>query len=75
REASDLANWMDKELKAEESEVDKPKLGKPEIDKLVLGKLEVGFDLAFSAAISMSKEELIELDDSLRWAEVSESLW
>nr|GFC56839.1 hypothetical protein [Tanacetum cinerariifolium] len=27
----------------------------------------------FSAAISVSKEEVIELDDSLRWAEVSQS--
>nr|GEU34839.1 reverse transcriptase domain-containing protein [Tanacetum cinerariifolium] len=30
---------------------------------------------AFSAPISVSKEEVIELDDSLRWAEVSQSLW
>nr|GEW62682.1 hypothetical protein [Tanacetum cinerariifolium] len=30
---------------------------------------------AFSAAISVSEEEVIELDDSLRWAEVSQSLW
>nr|GFB87315.1 hypothetical protein [Tanacetum cinerariifolium] len=35
----------------------------------------IHFDaLAFSAAISLSKEEVIELDDSLRWAEVSQSL-
>nr|GEU78849.1 hypothetical protein [Tanacetum cinerariifolium] len=30
---------------------------------------------AFSAAIFVSEKELIELDDSLRWAEVSQSLW
>nr|GEX32438.1 protein DCL, chloroplastic [Tanacetum cinerariifolium] len=29
---------------------------------------------AFSAAISISEEEVIELDDSLRWAKVSQSL-
>nr|GEV53885.1 hypothetical protein [Tanacetum cinerariifolium] len=55
--------------------VDELKLGKLELDKMVLGKLEVGFDLAFSAVISVSKEEVIELDDLLRWAEVSQSLW
>nr|GFC62489.1 hypothetical protein [Tanacetum cinerariifolium] len=59
---------------AEEYEVDEPELGISELDKLVFGKMEVGFDLAFSAAISVS-EEVIELDDSLRWAEVSQSLW
>nr|GFC94648.1 hypothetical protein [Tanacetum cinerariifolium] len=46
--------------------VDESELGKPELDKLVLDKLEVSFDLAFRAAISVSKEEVIELDDSLR---------
>nr|GEY14080.1 hypothetical protein [Tanacetum cinerariifolium] len=30
---------------------------------------------AFSASIFVSKEEVIELDNSLRWAEVSQSLW
>nr|GFA16409.1 reverse transcriptase domain-containing protein [Tanacetum cinerariifolium] len=30
---------------------------------------------AFSTVISVSKEEVIELDDSLCWAEVSQSLW
>nr|GEX60203.1 hypothetical protein [Tanacetum cinerariifolium] len=60
-----------KDEAAEESRVDEPKLGKPELDKLVLDKLvldklEVGFNLAFSAAISVSKDEVIELDDSLR---------
>nr|GFA72662.1 hypothetical protein [Tanacetum cinerariifolium] len=29
----------------------------------------------FNATISVSKEEVIELDDSLRWAEMSQSLW
>nr|GEV71661.1 hypothetical protein [Tanacetum cinerariifolium] len=68
-------------LAVEESGVDEPELGNPELDKLVLDKLEVGFDrvklpkrIAFSAVISGSKEEVIELDDSLRWAEVSQSL-
>nr|GEU81823.1 hypothetical protein [Tanacetum cinerariifolium] len=63
-----------KDEAAEESEVDEPELGKLELDKLVPDKLEVGFDLAFSAAIFVSKEEVIELDDSLRWVEVSQSL-
>nr|GEV04036.1 hypothetical protein [Tanacetum cinerariifolium] len=31
--------------------------------------------VAFNAAIFISEEEVIELDDSLRWAEVSQSLW
>nr|GEX92925.1 putative reverse transcriptase domain-containing protein [Tanacetum cinerariifolium] len=57
-------------IKAKESGVDELELGKPELDKP-----KVGFDLAFSAAISVSKEEAIELDDSLRWVEVSQSLW
>nr|GFA38851.1 reverse transcriptase domain-containing protein [Tanacetum cinerariifolium] len=57
-------------LAAEESGVDEPELGNPELDKLVLNKLEA----AFSAAIFVSKEEVIELDDSLRWAEGSETL-
>nr|GFA01577.1 hypothetical protein [Tanacetum cinerariifolium] len=39
-------------------------------------KILVDFAIsAFSAAISVSKEEVIELDDSLSWAEVSQSLW
>nr|GFA60122.1 reverse transcriptase domain-containing protein [Tanacetum cinerariifolium] len=54
--------------------VDEPELGKPKLDKLVLGKLEVGFDFAFSAAIFVLEEEVIELDDLLHWAEVSQSL-
>nr|GFB31991.1 hypothetical protein [Tanacetum cinerariifolium] len=62
-------------LKVEESGVDEPELDKPELGKLVLDKLEVGFDLVFSAVILVSKEEVIELDDSLRWDEASQSLW
>nr|GFA59690.1 hypothetical protein [Tanacetum cinerariifolium] len=54
---------------SKESGVDEPALGKLELDKL-----EVGFDLAFNVAIFVSKEEVIELDDSLYWAEVSQSL-
>nr|GEZ12536.1 reverse transcriptase domain-containing protein [Tanacetum cinerariifolium] len=33
------------------------------------------FAIAFSEAISISKKEVIELGDSLRWAEVLQSLW
>nr|GEV18843.1 hypothetical protein [Tanacetum cinerariifolium] len=58
---------------AEESRVDESELGKLELDKLVLDRLVVGSDLAFSAAIFVSEEEVIELDDSRRWAEVFQS--
>ncbi|GKB77005.1 hypothetical protein Tco_0943900 [Tanacetum coccineum] len=67
-------------LAVEESELDEPKLGKAGLDKPEQGldKSElvlVDFrHFKLKAAIS-GLEEVIELDDSLRWAEVSQSFW
>nr|GEU99123.1 hypothetical protein [Tanacetum cinerariifolium] len=47
------------QLAIEELGLDEPEFGNPGLDKLVL---------AFSATISGSEEEVIELDNSLRWA-------
>nr|GEU75674.1 reverse transcriptase domain-containing protein [Tanacetum cinerariifolium] len=78
------------ESKVDESELGKPELDKLEVGfdlVKLLGKMgfflgcspeDYGFldsYFALSAVISASEVEVIELDDSLRWPEVSQSLW